>query len=140
MFPACMIRMRAEKKLAGGCLVGRQVAHKLNNVTVRVVAEELLDAEVAIAAFPKLDSGFPKLVADSLNVSDLKSHMIRASDAPLTIRLGIGRLNQMELPVAQRVPSARESERRPTYLFKPQNTAKELLCALEVLDRERDVM
>ena len=46
----------------------------------------------------------------------------------------------MELPVAQRVPSARESERRPTYLFKPQNTAKELLCALEVLDRERDVM
>ena len=140
MFPACMIRTRAERKLARGCLVGRQIVHKLDDVTVRVVAEELLDAEVAIAAFPKLDSGFPKLVTDSLNVSDLKSHMIRAIDAPLTIPLGIGRLNQMELPVAQRVPGARESERRPTYLFKPQNTAKELLCALEVLDRKRDVM
>ena len=109
-------------------------------MTVRVVAEELLDAEVAIAAFPKLDAGFPKLVADSLNVSDFQSHMIRASESALTVRLGIGRLNQVQLPVAQRVPGAREPERRPTYLLKPQNTAKELLCALQIPCRERDVM
>ena len=114
--------------------------HKLNDVTVRILAEDLLNAEVAIAAFAKLDAGFPKLVADSLNVSDLKSHMIRAIDAALAVRLGIGRLNQVELPVAQRVPGAREPECRPTDFFKLQNTAKELLCALQVFDRERDVM
>jgi len=121
-------------------LLARVVANELNHVSVRVLAKHLFHAQITVAAFPEGNPGLVELLTHSVNIAHFERYVVSAANPAVAVRFRIRGLNQVELPVSQCVPSSREPERSPFYFFEPQDSSEELLRALQVLNRKRNVV